>query len=107
MKEITFLLGALLVFAIVIGIKLKFYSYLFGEGGLLGPADDSLSHEIENLVKLRDRGLINPEKYEEMKDEILRRPDAKIERWEKLLKRNIITPEEFEDIKKRIGKSNR
>ena len=59
MNGIVILLGVLLISIIMIGLKLKFYSYIFGEGGLLGPEDHSLSHEIKNLGKLRDRGLID------------------------------------------------
>ena len=44
MKGIAILLGSLLIFVIIAGIKYKFYSYIFGEGGVLGPEDHSLSH---------------------------------------------------------------
>ena len=64
MKEIAVILGVILFSIVLIAIKLKFNSYIFGEGGLLGPEDHSLSHEIKNLVKLRDQGLIDAEKYE-------------------------------------------
>ena len=109
MKEIAVLLVVLLVAIIVIGLRLKFYSYIFGEGGLLGPADHSLSHEIKNLVKLRDQGLVDSEKYEQMKAELLLRhndlchsTDNEIQRLEKLQKHGIITPEEFGEIKKKL-----
>ena len=114
MKGIVILLGVILISTIIIGLKLKFYSYIFGEGGLLGPEDHSLSHEIKNLVKLRDQGLIDCEKYEEMKDELLRRynelcrsADNEIQKMEKLQKQGTITIEEFEEIKKRLSDSGR
>ena len=101
--------AVLLLSAVMIGIKLKFYSYIFGEGGLLGPEDHSLSHEIKNLAKLRDQGLIDAEKYEEMKAELLLRynplshsADKEIQKLEKLQQQNIITPEELEEIKKKV-----
>ena len=113
MKEIAVLLGVLLVAIIVIGLRLKFYSYIFGEGGLLGPADHSLSHEIKNLVKLRDEGLIDANQYEEMKEALLRRhnelchsADNETQKLEKLQKRGIITPDEFVDIKKKLNRAN-
>lgn len=109
MKGMAILLGFILFSIIVIGLKLKFYSYIFGEGGVFGPEDHSLSHEIKNLVKLRDQGLIDSEKYEKMKEELLRkyndlsrRPDSEIQKLEKLQKQGIITPEEFEEIRKKI-----
>ena len=109
MKEFAVLLGVILISIIVIGMKLKFYSFLFGEGGLLGPEDHSLSHEIKNLAKLRDQGLIDAEKYEEMKAELLLRynplshsADKEIQKLEKLQQQNIITSEEFEEIKKKV-----
>lgn len=109
MKGIAILFAVLLLSAVMIGIKLKFYSYIFGEGGLLGPEDHSLSHEIKNLAKLRDQGLIDAEKYEEMKAELLLRynplshsADKEIQKLEKLQQQNIITPEELEEIKKKV-----
>ena len=102
MEGIASLLGVLLISIIMIGIKLKFNSYIFGEGGVFGPEDHSLSHEIRNLVKLRDQGLINPEKYEDMKAELLRKyngADNEITKLEKLQSKGIITPEEFEEIR--------
>lgn len=109
MKEIAVLLGVILISLIMIGMKFKFYSFIFGEGGLLGPADHSLSHEIKNLVKLRDQGLIDAGRYEEMKAELLLRynelspsTDKEIQKLEKLQKQNIITSEELADIKKRL-----
>ena len=71
MKEIAALLGVILFSIVLIAIKLKFNSYIFGEGGLLGSEGHSLGHEIKNLVKLRDQGLIDATKYEEMKAELL------------------------------------
>ena len=106
MNGIAILLGVLLISTIMIGLKLKFYSYIFGEGGLLGPEDHSLSHEIKNLVKLRDRGLIDAEKYEEMKDELLRRYNGiggEIQKLEKLQKQGVITPEEFDEMRTKLG----
>ena len=110
MKGFGILLAVILFSIIIIGIKLKFYSFIFGEGGLLGPEDHSLSHEIKNLVKLRDQGLIDAEKYEEMKAELLRRyddlnfsADKEIQKLEKLQKQGIISPEEFEEIKKNLS----
>ena len=112
MKEIAVLLAIILASLIVIGMKLKFYSFIFGEGGLFGPADHSLSHEIKNLVKLRDQGLIDAGRYEEMKAELLLRynelspsVDKEIQKLERLRKQNIITSEELSDIKKRLRKS--
>ena len=105
MKEIAILLGILLVGTIAIALKLKFNSYIFGEGGVLGPEDHSLSHEIKNLVKLRDQGLVDVNKYEEMKEELLRRYNGvggEIQKLENLQKQGIITPEEFEEIKTKI-----
>ena len=109
MKGIAILFAVLLLSAVMIGIKLKFYSYIFGEGGLLGPEDHSLSHEIKNLAKLRDQGLIDAEKYEEMKAELLLRynplshsADKEIQKLEKLQQQNIITSEELEEIKKKV-----
>ena len=102
MEGIASLLGVLLISTIIIGIKLKFNSYIFGEGGVFGPEDHSLSHEIKNLVKLRDQGLIDPEKYEDMKAELLRKyngADNEITKLEKLQSKGIITPEEFEEIR--------
>ena len=102
MEGIASLLGVLLISIIMIGIKIKFTSYIFGEGGVFGPEDHSLSHEIKNLVKLRDQGLIDPEKYEDMKAELLRKyngADNEITRLEKLQSKGIITPEEFEEIR--------
>ena len=113
MKEIAVLLGVILFSLVVIAIKLKFNSFIFGEGGLLGPEDHSLGHEIKNLVKLRDQGLIDATKYEEMKAELLLKynelshyEDKEIQKLEKLQKQGVITPEELEDIKKRLSKSN-
>lgn len=113
MKEIAVLLGVILFSIVVIAIKLKFNSFIFGEGGLLGPEDHSLGHEIKNLVKLRDQGLIDASKYEEMKAELLLKynelshyEDKEIQKLEKLQKQGVITPEELEDIKKRLSKSN-
>ena len=102
MEGIASLLGVLLITIIMIGIKIKFNSYIFGEGGVFGPEDHSLSHEIRNLVKLRDQGLIDPEKYEDMKAELLRKyngDDNEITKLEKLQSKGIITPEEFEEIR--------
>lgn len=102
MEGIASLLGVLLISIIMIGIKIKFNSYIFGEGGVFGPENHSLSHEIKNLVKLRDQGLIDPEKYEDMKAELLRKyngADNEITRLEKLQSKGIITPEEFEEIR--------
>ena len=102
MEGIASLLGVLLISIIMIGIKIKFNSYIFGEGGVFGPEDHSLSHEIKNLVKLRDQGLIDPEKYEDMKAELLRKyngADNEITKLEKLQSKGIITPEEFEEIR--------
>ena len=111
MKEIAVLLGVILFSIGVIAIKLKFNSYIFGEGGLLGPEDHSLGHEIKNLVKLRDQGLIDATKYEEMKAELMLKynelshyADKEIQKLEKLQKQGVITPEELEDIKKRLSK---
>ena len=113
MKEIAILLGFILFSIVLIAIKLKFNSYIFGEGGLLGPEDHSLSHEIKNLVKLRDQGLIDAEKYEEMKAELLlrynelsRSADKELQKLERLQKQNIITSEELEDLKKGLSKVN-
>ena len=113
MKDIAVLLGVILFSIVLIAIKLKFNSYIFGEGGLLGPEDHSLGHEIKNLVKLRDQGLIDATKYEEMKAELLLKynelshyADEEIQKLEKLQKQGVITPEELEDIKKRLSKVN-
>ena len=113
MKGLAILLAVLLVSVIMIGLKLKFYSYIFGEGGVLGPEDHSFSHEIKNLVKLRDQGFIDAEKYESMKEELLLRlnelsrgADVEITKLEKLQKQGIITPEELEEIKKKLSRSN-
>ena len=113
MKEFAVILSVILFSVIVFGMKLKFYSFLFGEGGLLGPEDHSLSHEVKNLAKLRDQGLIDAAKYEEMKEELLLRynelshnADNEIQKLERLQKRGIITPEELEDIKKQLTKQN-
>lgn len=113
MKEIAVLLGVILFSIVLIAIKLKFNSFIFGEGGLLGPEDHSLGHEIKNLVKLRDQGLIDASKYEEIKAELLLKynelghyEDKEIQKLEKLQKQGVITPEELEDIKKRLSKSN-
>ena len=113
MKEIAVLLAIILASLIVIGMKLKFYSFIFGEGGLFGPADHSLSHEIKNLVKLRDQGLIDAGRYEEMKAELLLRynelshsTDKEIQKLERLQKQGTITSEELADIKKRLRKSH-
>ena len=110
MKDIAVLLGVILFSIGVIAIKLKFNSFIFGEGGLLGPEDHSLGQEIKNLVKLRDQGLIDATKYEEMKAELLlkynelsRYADEEIQKLEKLQKQGVITPEELEDIKKRLS----
>lgn len=109
MEGIAILVPVLLTAVIMIGIKLKFYSYIFGEGGVFGPEEHSLSHEIKNLIKLRDQGLIDSEKYEEMKEELLLRSselclsaNKEIQRLEKLQKHGIITPEEFEETKKKV-----
>ena len=111
MKGMAILLAVLLVSIIMIGIRFKFYSIIFGEGGLLGPEDHSLSHEIKNLVKLRDQGLIDFEKYESMKEELLSRykefsrgADDEIKKLEKLQQQGIISPEEFEEMKKKLSK---
>lgn len=113
MKDIAVLLGVILLSIVLIAIKLKFNSYIFGEGGLLGPEDHSLGHEIKNLVKLRDQGLIDATKYEEMKAELLLKynelshyADKEIQKLEKLQKQGVITPEELEDIKKRLSRVN-
>ena len=113
MKEFAVILGVILISIIVIGMKLKFYSFILGEGGLFGPEDHSLSHEIKNLVKLRDQGLIDAAKYEEMKQELLLRynelnpsADKEIQKLERLQKQYIITSEELADIKKRLRKSS-
>ena len=113
MKDIAVLLGVILFSIGVIAIKLKFNSFIFGEGGLLGPEDHSLGHEIKNLVKLRDQGLIDATKYEEMKAELMLKynelshyADKEIQKLEKLQKQGVITPEELEDIKKRLSKVN-
>ena len=113
MKDIAVLLGVILLSIVLIAIKLKFNSYIFGEGGLLGPEDHSLGHEIKNLVKLRDQGLIDATKYEEMKAELLLKynelshyADREIQKLEKLQKQGVITPEELEDIKKRLSRVN-
>lgn len=110
MKDIAVLLGVILFSIVLIAIKLKFNSFIFGEGGLLGPEDHSLGHEIKNLVKLRDQGLIDATKYEEMKAELLLKynelshyADKEIQKLEKLQKQGVITPEELEDIKKRLS----
>ena len=107
------LLAVILVSAIMIGIRLKFFSFIFGEGGLLGPEDHSLSHEIKNLVKIRDQGLIDSERYEEMKEELLRRHneiyrrnDDEIKKMEKLQKQGIISTDELNDIKKKLSSTN-
>jgi len=114
MNGIALLLVVLLVSAIMIGLKLKLNSYIFGEGGVFGPEDHSLGHEIKNLVKLRDQGLIDAEKYEEMKAELLRRYNdlnvnsgKEIQKLEKLQKQGIISPEEFEEIKSRLRSTAR
>ena len=111
MKEIAVTLGVILFSIVLIAIKLKFNSFIFGEGGLLGPEDHSLGHEIKNLVKLRDQGLVDAEKYEEMKAELLlrynessRSTDKEIQKLERLQKQNIITSEELDDLKKQLGK---
>ena len=109
MEGIASLLGILLISIIMIGLKLKFNSYIFGEGGVFGSEDHSLSHEIKNLVKLRDQGLIDPEKYMDMKAELLRKhngTDNEIAKLEKLQSQGIITPEEFEEIKNKIIQPN-
>lgn len=110
MKDIAVLLGVILLSIVLIAIKFKFNSFIFGEGGLLGPEDHSLGHEIKNLVKLRDQGLIDATKYEEMKAELLLKynelshyADKEIQKLEKLQKQGVITPEELEDIKKRLS----
>ena len=110
MKEFAVLLGVITLSIIVIGIKFKFYSFIFGEDGLLGPEDHSLSHEIKNLVKLRDQGLIDASKYEKMKEELLRRynnsnhyADKELQKLERLQKQGTITSEELEEIKKNIS----
>ena len=112
MKGFGILLAVILFSIIIIGIKLKFYSFIFGEGGLFGPEDHSLSHEIKNLVKLCDQGLINAQKYEEMKEELLRKyndinfsADKEIQKLEKLQKQGIISPEELDEIKKKLRRT--
>ena len=112
MKGIGILLAVILFSAILIGLKLKFYSFIFGEGGLLGPEDHSLSHEVKNLVKLRDQGLIDAQKYEEMKEELLRRyndlnfsADKEIQKLEKLKNQGVISPEELDEIKKKLRRT--
>ena len=113
MKDLAIILGIALFSIIVFALKFKFNSYIFGEGGLFGPEDHSLSHEIKNLVKLRDQGLVDAEKYEKMKAELLVRysessnnADKEIQKIEKLQKRGIITPEELEEIKKQFLEVN-
>ena len=110
MKELAVILGVILFSIVVIGVKLKFNSFIFGEGGLLGPEDHSLSHEIKNLTKLRDQGLIDAAKYEEMKAELLlrfndltHRADKEIQKLEKLQKQGIITLEELEEMKNKVS----
>ena len=110
MKDLAVILGIALFSIIVFALKFKFNSYIFGEGGLFGPEDHSLSHEIKNLVKLRDQGLIDAAKYEEMKQELLQRynelsrsADKEIQKLERLQKQNIIAPEELEEIKKGLS----
>lgn len=110
MKDLAIILGIALFSIVVIAIRLKFNSYIFGEGGLFGPEDHSLSHEIKNLVKLRDQGLIDAEKYEEMKAELLLKynesnhyADKEIQKLERLQKQGTITSEELEEIKKSIS----
>ena len=111
MKGFGILLAVILFSIIIIGIKLKFYSFIFGEGGLFGPEDHSLSQEIKNLVKLRDQGLIDAQKYEEMKAELLLRyndlnfsADKEIQKLEKLQMQGVISPEELEEIKQKLHK---
>lgn len=113
MKEIAVLFGIILFSIVVFVIKHKFNSIIFGEGGLFGPEDHSLSHEIKNLVKLRDQGLIDATKYEKMKAELLlrynelsRSADKELQKLERLQKQNVITQEEFGDIKKQFNKAN-
>ena len=110
MKGIAVILAVILGLIIIIGIKFKFYSFIFGEGGLLGPEDHSLSHEIKNLVKLRDQGLVDARKYEEMKAELLRRhneiyrrSDDEIKKLEKLQKQGTISPEELDEMKNTLS----
>ena len=109
MKEVAVLLGIILLSIVVIVIKHWFNSIIFGEGGVFGPEDHSLGHEIKNLVKLRDQGVIDASKYEEMKEELFRRynestyyADKELQKLERLQEQGIITPEELEDIKKRV-----
>lgn len=107
MEGIAIILGVLLFAVILTGLKFKFNSYIFGEGGVFGPEDHSLSHEIKNLVKLRDQGLIDSAKYEEMKAELLASysdlgRSGEIQKLEKLQQHGIITPEELEEIKKKL-----
>lgn len=113
MKEFAVLFGIILFSIVVFVIKHKFNSIIFGEGGLFGPEDYSLSHEIKNLVKLRDQGLIDASRYEEMKRDLLFRynelsrcADKELQKLERLQKQNVITQEEFEDIKKQFNKAN-
>ena len=112
MKDLAVILGIALFSIIVFALKFKFNSYIFGEGGLFGPEDHSLSHEIKNLVKLRDQGLIDAAKYEEMKQELLQRynelsrsADKEIQKLERLQKQNTITSEELEEIKEKLRNS--
>ena len=112
MKGIAVLLAVLLFSVIIIGLKLKFYSYIFGEGGVLGPEDHSIAHEIKNLAKLHDQGLIDSEKYEEMKAELLHKYDGlsnsidkEIQKLEQQQKQGVITSEEFEEIKKKLNRT--
>ena len=70
--------------------------------------------EIKNLVKLCDQGLIDAQKYEEMKAELLRRyndsnfsADKEIQKLEKLQKQGVISPEEFEEIKQKLRSTGR
>lgn len=112
MKDLAVILGIALFSIIVFALKFKFNSYIFGEGGLFGPEDHSLSHEIKNLVKLRDQGLIDAAKYEEMKAELLLKynesnhyADKEIQKLERLQKQNIITSEELEEIKEKLRNS--
>ena len=112
MKDLAIILGIALFSIVVIAIRLKFNSYIFGEGGLFGPEDHSLSHEIKDLVKLRDQGLIDAEKYEEMKAELLlrynelsRSADKELQKLERLQKQGTITSEELEEIKEKLRNS--
>lgn len=60
MKDLAVILGIALFSIIVFALKFKFNSYIFGEGGLFGPEDHSLSHEIKNLVSFVTKASLMP-----------------------------------------------